>query len=123
MQILNELQCRRPRKNSDFRSQAVIKLKSIQAWRVEIIVDVMRQIGANDLDGKAEARGPLLRDGFKVFRGQPMVPRLLEDFRYRRLIVSGKRRCANGPESEDARLSPARHPLLRQAERGVTRPF
>src|ERR1700730_1213080 len=96
MQILNELQFRRPRKNSDFRSQAVVKLKSIQARRVEIIVDVMRQIGANDLDGKAEARGPLLRDGFKVFRGQPMVPRLLEDLRNRSPIVSGNGWWATG---------------------------
>src|ERR1700719_2742502 len=101
MQILNELQFRRPRKNSDFRSQTVVKLKSIQALRVERIVDVVRQIDANDLDAKAEARGPLLRDGFKVFRGQPMVPRHLEDLCDRRPIVSGKRVSANGPESED----------------------
>src|SRR6202521_5895829 len=101
MQILNKLQFRRPRKNSDFRSQAVVKLKSLQARRVEIIMDVMRQVDANNLDGKAEARRPLLRDGFKIFRRQPMIPRLLEDLRDCRPISSGKRLLANGPESED----------------------
>src|ERR1700693_1631294 len=101
MQILNELQLRRLRKGSDFRGQAVIKLKPLQARRVEVIMDVMRQVDANDLYSKAEARRPLLRDGFKIFRRQPMIARLLEDLRDRRPISSGKRLFANGPKSED----------------------
>src|SRR6202011_5598582 len=101
MQILNKLQFRRPRKNSDFRSQAVIKLKPLQARRVEIIMDVMRQVDANDLDCKAEAWRPLLRDGFKISRRQPMIARLPEDLRDCRPVSSGKRLFANGPESED----------------------
>src|SRR6266853_3275902 len=101
MQILNKLQFRRPRKNSDFRSQAVVELKSLQARRVEIIMDVMRQVDANNLDSKAEVRRPLLCDGFKIFRRQSMIPRLLEDLRDRRRIVSGERLFTNGPERED----------------------
>ena len=101
MQILNKLQFRRPRKNSDFRSQAVVKLKSLQARRVEIIMDVMCQVDANDLEGEAEARRLLLRDGFKILRRQSMIARLLEDLRDGLCIVSGKRLLANGPESED----------------------
>jgi hypothetical protein len=42
-------------------------LKPLQARRVEIIMDVVRQVEANELDRKAEARCPLLRDGFKFF--------------------------------------------------------
>src|ERR1700730_6990278 len=101
MQILNKLEFRRLRKDSDFRSQAVIKLKSLQAWRVEIIMDVMGQVNAGDLDGKAEAWRPVLRDGFKIFRRQSVIPRLLEDLRDCGSIASGKRLLANGPESED----------------------
>src|SRR6267142_5931149 len=120
MQILNKLEFRRLRKGSESRGQPIIELKSLQARRVEIIMDVVRQVDANDLDGEAEARRPLLRNGFKIFRRQPMIPRLLEDLRHCRRIVSGKRLLANGPESEDERLSRARHPLLRQIEREVT---
>src|SRR2546429_2229 len=101
MQILNKLQIRRPRKNSDFRSQAVVKLKSLQARRVEIIMDVMCQVDANDLDGEAEARRPLLRDDFKILRRQSMITRVLEDLCDGLCIASGKRLLANGPESED----------------------
>src|SRR5208282_6413854 len=106
------MKLRRRRQRPDFRAQAVIKLKSLQARRVEIIMDVMRQIDANDLDRKVEARRPLLRDAFQSFRRQPMIPRLLEDFGDRPAISSGKRLLANGPEGEDERLSRARHPLL-----------
>src|ERR1700687_2176512 len=101
MQILNKLQFRRPRKSSDLRLQAVIKLKSLQARRVEIIMDVMRQVDANDLDGKAETRRPLLRDGFQIFRPQPMIPRLLEDLSDCRPISSTQCLLADGPKSED----------------------
>src|SRR5271157_4896355 len=112
---------RRPRQRSNFRAQAVEKLKPLQARRVEIIMDVMRQVDANELDRKAEARRPLLRDRFKIFRRQPMIPRLLEDLRDRRRISSGKRLLANGPEGEDEWLSRARHPLFRQVESVVAR--
>src|SRR5258706_14357990 len=101
MQILNKLEFRGLRKNSDFRGQAVIQLKPLQARMVEIIMDVMRQVDASDLDCKAEARRPLLRDGFKIVRRQPMIPRLLEDFRDCLPIASGKRLLSNGPASED----------------------
>src|ERR1700704_4408226 len=101
MQILNKLQFRRLRQCSDFRSQAVIKLKPLQARMGEIIMDVMRQVDANDLDCKAEARRPLLRDGFKIFWRQSMIPRLLEDLCDCPPIASGKRLFTNGPERED----------------------
>src|SRR3979411_1663737 len=100
MKILNELQFRRLRQRPDFRSQAVVKLKPLQARMVEIIMDVMRQVDANYLDGEAEARRPLLSDGFKIFRRQSMIPRLLEDLRDRRRIASGERLFTNGPERE-----------------------
>src|ERR1700682_3694794 len=99
MQILNELQLRRLRKSSDLRGQAVIKPKPLQARSVEVIMDVVRQVDASDLNGKAEARRPLLRDGFKIFRRQAMIPRLLEDLRDCRSISSGERLFADGTES------------------------
>src|SRR6266852_5489018 len=99
--VLNKLQPRHARQRSNFRPQAVVQLKPLQARRVEIIMDAMCQIDANHLDRKGEARRPLLRDGFEIFRRQAMIPRLLEDLRDRRPISSGKRLLANGPESED----------------------
>src|SRR5258708_4925605 len=68
LQILSKLEFRRLRKDADFRSQAVIKLEPLQARKVEIIMDVMRQVDANELDSKAEARRPLLSNDFKIFR-------------------------------------------------------
>src|ERR1700687_3274567 len=101
IQGLNKPKPGRFRQRTDFRAQAVVKLKPLQARRVEIIVDVLGQVDANGLDGKAEARGPLLRDGFQIFRRQAMIARLLEDLRNRRCISSGKRLLADGPEGED----------------------
>ena len=77
---LDELKLWRGRQHPDFRPQTVIKLKPIQSRRVEIIMDVLRQIDANDLDSEAEAGGPLLRDSFQIFWRQPMITRVLEDF-------------------------------------------
>src|ERR1019366_8534971 len=51
---LNKNEPRRPRKRSDFRAQAVVKHKPLQARRVEIVMDVMGQVNANNLDGEAE---------------------------------------------------------------------
>ena len=55
---------RRPRENSDFRGQTVKKLQPFQARRVEIIMDVVRQVDPHGLDREAETRGPLLGNGF-----------------------------------------------------------
>ncbi len=92
---------RRWRKDSNFRTQAVVKLKPLQARRVEIIVDVVRQVDTNGLEREAQARSPLLGDGFEIFRRQAVIPRLLEDLCNRSLISSGKRLSADRPESED----------------------
>ena len=54
----------RPRKRPDLLGQAVEKLKPFPARRVEIIMDVVGQVDANGLDREAEARRPLLGDGF-----------------------------------------------------------
>jgi hypothetical protein len=62
--VLNKTKFRSLRKNSNLRAQAVVKRESLQARRVEIIMDVMRQVGANGFDGKAEARRPLPHDAF-----------------------------------------------------------
>jgi len=60
--VLDKAQFRRRRQCSDLGSQAVVEGKAVEAGRVEIIMDVLRQVDADGLEGQAEARRPLLRD-------------------------------------------------------------
>ena len=56
MTTLKKPQRRRPRQRPDLCAQAVVKLKPLQARRVEIIMDVLRQVDAHGVAGKTEAR-------------------------------------------------------------------
>src|SRR5580658_4146580 len=61
------------RQGSALGGEAVVELKSSQAGRVEIIMDILRQIDANHLDVEAEARRPLLRYGFEISWRQAVI--------------------------------------------------
>ncbi len=61
---LNKAKFRRGRKGSDFGTEAVVKVQAVEARRVEIVMDVVGQVGANGVDGEAKPRRPLPGDGF-----------------------------------------------------------
>src|SRR5580700_7944640 len=107
------------RQGSNFRGQTVIKLKPFEARRVEIIMDILCQIDANHLDVEAEARRPLLRQGFEISWRQAVIARLSENAGDRLAVSTFEGLLADGPEGENEGFSRALHPLFRQVESEV----
>src|SRR5277367_606195 len=106
---------------ANFRAEAVIKCKPLERCRVEIVMDILRQVDADAFDADAETRRPLLRDGFEVFWRYALIAGLFECLCDRRFGPAFEGLRANGPEGEDERFSRARHPLFRQIKREVLR--
>ncbi len=48
--LFQEVQCRRWRKRTHFLSVAIKQSQPFQAWRIEIVVDMAHQIGANQFN-------------------------------------------------------------------------
>ena len=71
--MLHKMKLRHSRENSNFYSHLVIERQALQARRIEIIMDVVREVDANFLNRKTEAWCPLLSDGFHILRRESMI--------------------------------------------------
>ena len=98
------------------------ELQPGMVFLVEVVVDVLGEVGLNFRFGQSQPCGPLFRQRGEVLRFEAVLARLLKDFGQAEALGQSVQRVEpHRPEGEDERLAGPLPPLMRQIVKIVRR--